>query len=342
MFFDGFMLVIGADGLLSESPKMIHRIEFGATMREPNESDVKPLCHMLGMGCRMRGVLIKQKSKGRVRIAGAKMSKECDEIRNAVTGALQKQAVSRANVDCVEEDALRVSSTDRYGYSCAAWSPLRSQGGKEENVSFVFSENGRIRAQMAKNTPDTLFFSLPGGLFPARSALASKRSPWRAVRVGWCVAQPIAPFGSEPIPTEVGWSTLSDKTRILVGCDSMRHAGIEPVDHRAPLAVPRHGGRPRTVHCAGREIPLSTGKPSFSLLEPFAQQSQRAHRRPTQAAPVSVGLSTHRESNANERATDRVRANSVRISAWQASLANGGAMPVFPHQKVCHFLWQPT
>src|SRR5436190_18909 len=188
---DRRILMIGADGLLPVSPKMIHGIEFGRTRRKPDEFDVQRERQGLRLpGC-VGGVLIQQQRHFPFAVAQVDLPEEFSEVFTTMALTGFHQAIPRLEIDGAENHALGVESRQGDARSLALERPSCPERRKQQQIGFVLSQDDvpGIKEPPLENpdmTPDPSFFSLGPDQDAGHTEDASIRNPGDEAPAEWC------------------------------------------------------------------------------------------------------------------------------------------------------------
>src|SRR5262249_43811104 len=104
----------------------------------------------------------------------------------------QKQPMARADIECAEDHSPRIAARERHLRRLPPFGPTRSQGGEQQQVSFVFAEDNAAWPQASESLAKSALFSLERGRVVTHSGAASTRTPsaviggaqWRRTRAG--------------------------------------------------------------------------------------------------------------------------------------------------------------
>lgn len=186
VFIDRRILHVCADYVLRLSPKIIHRVEFRRSLRQPKELDVEVAGESLRTGCDMTGILIQQHRHMPTTIMLAHQVQKRLKVLLLLTLTSQKQPCSRAKIHGPEDHSASIPPREHNAVRFSPLAPVGTQGRKQQQIGLVFGQQDTPRRQTADIPANSTFFSRAPGPEPRHTALASTRTPVRAVRAVRC------------------------------------------------------------------------------------------------------------------------------------------------------------
>ena len=106
-------LAIGCDEPFPLAPQLVHGIQLGPLLRQPDQFDGQLCGELLGSRCRVGRCFIQQEpDRSGTPVTTANCLEEHLHIRRSFAPALHHDAVAGAHVDSAEQDTLGVASRD--------------------------------------------------------------------------------------------------------------------------------------------------------------------------------------------------------------------------------------
>jgi hypothetical protein len=151
-------LAVGRDVRLQSSPEVIHRVQLGALLREPDQTDGE-LCRQLSA---LHGVVtrcpIQQHVEWPLPVSPPQEPKKRLEIVLAHLPSAKHDPVAGPKVDRPEQGAFGILARDSDAGLLAAPCPHRAQGREQSQRRFIFKENDGILGDPLQEANDSPFF----------------------------------------------------------------------------------------------------------------------------------------------------------------------------------------
>jgi hypothetical protein len=125
LFVNGRVLLVGADEVLALTPQGVHRVEFGAPVRQPQQVDVEALSQPRRSLGRVAGVFVQEQRHVPATVTAMDLAQERLEVSGPLMLARQEQSPARTQVQGPEYSPPRVTPTQENAFGLAFVRPAR-------------------------------------------------------------------------------------------------------------------------------------------------------------------------------------------------------------------------
>lgn len=152
------LLQVGTDGSLSMRPELIHWIEVGTALGQPQKLNVEVLRQRARRCGGVDRTLIQEQRHRPAWVMVVHLIQELQKIFLSLSGLLQKEQVAGAQMQGAEDRSPGVDPGDQDRSPLAPEPPSRTQRWKEQKIGFVFGQESRFPGQSADLGQNFAFF----------------------------------------------------------------------------------------------------------------------------------------------------------------------------------------
>lgn len=182
MSVDARVLQVGANDVLSLPAELVQRVQFGATMREPKQTDVQIVRESPRPGGCVAPMFVQQEGD----FAAAKSLMDHFQERLKILlprmRTNKEHSFARAQLHGAKYDATSIPAGNQNTIRLASTTPACPQLGKQKQIGFVFGQQDATRRQPPDFPADAAFFSRAPDPASAHIVAVSKRNPGLAKR----------------------------------------------------------------------------------------------------------------------------------------------------------------
>jgi hypothetical protein len=208
---------------------MIHGIEFGRTLRQPEQLHVELAGQPSGAGCGVAWVLVQQKSHMPSTVMLVDELQERLKILLLLMLTNQKQPLPGAKIHGPKDNSPSIPPRQQNAVRLSSPTPVGTQWRKQQQIGLVLGQKNAARRQTADFSADLTFFSRALDREPRRSAPASIHIQVVAVRAGRCSWKIAGRSPSSADPAATGPSSSQRSTPVRRENDGGRLATIESI-----------------------------------------------------------------------------------------------------------------
>jgi hypothetical protein len=163
LIINGGVLPVGTDLVLPIAPEVIHRVELGRPLRQPEQLDIEAGDQPLGCSRGVAAILIQQQGDMPTPIMMLDQPQEGLEVLSPLMLSDQEQPSACAEIHHPEDHAAGIPAAQEDLLGLSPQRPTGSQGRKQQQIGFILSQQNASGAQAPDLTADSAFFSSKSG-----------------------------------------------------------------------------------------------------------------------------------------------------------------------------------
>lgn len=158
MIVDAGLLPIGADLILPVPPQVIHRVEMGRALRQPDQLHAEAGGQPPGGSRDVTAILIEQDGHLPASIMVMDQVQERLEVFGPLVLSRQEQPMARAQIHRPEDHTAGIPATQEDLLGPSPQRPTRPQRREQQQIRFILGQQNASGAQAPDLTADPPFF----------------------------------------------------------------------------------------------------------------------------------------------------------------------------------------
>jgi hypothetical protein len=158
LIIDGGILPVGTDLVLPIPPEVIHRVELGRPLRQPDQLGIRPGCQLLGGPSGVAAILVQQQGDMPTPVMVMDQSQERLKVLGPLMLSGQEQPRARAEIHCPEDHSAGISAAQEDFLGRSPQRPAGPQGRKQQQIGLILSQQNASGTQAPDLTADAVFF----------------------------------------------------------------------------------------------------------------------------------------------------------------------------------------
>jgi hypothetical protein len=182
MIFDGGILQVGADDIFGLSPKLVHRVQFGCAVGQPQQVNSQIASELSRPGCRVAPMLIQQKSNLPTTVMLMNQLQKSLEIFLPLMLASKQQTPAGTQVHRAKHDSTGIPAREQNAARFSPSAPVGPQRGKQQQIGFVLGQQDAAGRQVPDFAANMTFFCRARDRASTHSAAVSTHTPTLVAR----------------------------------------------------------------------------------------------------------------------------------------------------------------